>query len=133
MMAQENAELVRRTLAFWNRGEIGRALDGTTDDFEVDWSNSIGPLRGVYRGREEVVGVWESFLEAWNEIRWDPLEIIEVDEARVIVVTRLRMRGGGSGVDVEASSAQIWTITQGKGRRVKLYQSKAEALEAAQS
>jgi hypothetical protein len=61
------------------------------------------------------------------------LEIIEVDEARVIVVTRLRMRGGGSGVDVEASSAQIWTITQGKGRRVKLYQSKAEALEAAQS
>ncbi len=24
----------------------------------MDWSNSIGPLRGVYRGRNEVVEFW---------------------------------------------------------------------------
>jgi hypothetical protein len=54
-----------------------------------------------------------------------------VDEARVIVVNRVQMRGRGSGVEVDATGVQLWTITDGKAQRVKLYQSKAEALEAA--
>ena len=36
-----------------------------------------------------------------------------------------------SGVEVDAVGAQLWTIADGKGRNVKLYQSKADALEAA--
>ena len=131
-MTQDNVELVRRTTDLFNRKEIARVLDAAHDDFELDWSNSIGPLKGVYKGREGALELWGSFLDAWDEIRWDPQEIIEVDEARVILVNHVRMRGGGSGVDVEATAAQLWTITDGKGRSVKLYQSKAEALAAAQ-
>jgi ketosteroid isomerase-like protein len=131
-MAQDNVELVRRIIELFNRKDIARVLDAVADDFELDWSNSIGPLKGVYKGREGALELWESFLDAWDEIRWDPQEIIEVDDARVIVVNHVRMRGGGSGVDVEATAAQLWTITDGKGRSVKLYQSKAEALAAAQ-
>jgi hypothetical protein len=41
------------------------------------------------------------------------------------------MRGRGSGVEVDAVGAQLWTIRNGKVRSVKLYQSKADALEAA--
>ena len=36
----------------------------------------------------------------------------------------------GSGVNVDATGAQLWTIVGGKVRRVKLYQSKADAFEA---
>jgi ketosteroid isomerase-like protein len=97
----------------------------------MDWSNSIGPLKGVYKGREAVLELWESFLEAWDDVQWDPQEIIELDDARLIVVNHVRMRGRGSGVEVEATGVQLWTITDGKGRSVKLYQSKSEALEAA--
>jgi ketosteroid isomerase-like protein len=132
-MAQENVELVRLTIDFFNRREIERALDATDPNLEMDWSNSIGPLRGVYRGRKEVLEFWQSFLEAWDEVSWDPQEFIEVDEARLIVVNRVRMRGKRSGVDVEAIGVQLWTITDGKGRKVKLYQTKADALEAARS
>ena len=131
-MAQDNVELVRRTIDLFNREEIARALDAVHDDFELDWSNSIGPLKGVYKGRNGALELWESFLDAWDEVRWDPREIIEVDEARVIVVNHVRMRGGGSGVDVDATGVQLWTITDGKARSVKLYQSKSEALTAAQ-
>ena len=130
-MSQENIDLVRRTIDLFNRREIDRALETAHEDFEMDWSNSIGPLKGVYRGHEGVVKLWESFLEAWDEIRWDPQEIIELDETRLIVVNHVRMRGRGSGVEVEATGVQIWTITDGKGRSMKLYQSKREALEAA--
>ncbi len=47
----------------------------------------------------------------------------------MVVVNRVRGRGRGSGVEVDATGAQLWTITGGKVRSVKLYQSKAEALE----
>jgi ketosteroid isomerase-like protein len=130
-MSEENVELVRRTIALWNANETEQVLDGLADDFEMDWSNSIGPLKGIYRGREGVLKLWSSFLEAWEGVHWDPEEIIEVDGTRLIVVNRVRMRGRGSGVDVDATGVQLWTIEAGKAQRVKLYQSKAEALEAA--
>ncbi len=64
-------------------------------------------------------------------MRWDPEEVIEVDESRLIVVNHVRMRGRGSGVEVDAKAAQLWTLRAGRAKRIKLYQSKAEALEAA--
>jgi ketosteroid isomerase-like protein len=130
-MTQENVELVRRTIDLFNRREIDRALDGVADDFEMDWSNSIGPLRGLYRGRDEARGLWEAFLDAWDEVRWHAREIIEVDDNRVVVVNRVRMRGESSGIDVQATGVQLWTIHNGKARAIKLYGSKADALAAA--
>jgi ketosteroid isomerase-like protein len=130
-MSQENVELVRRAIDFFNARAIDRALEEARDDFEMDWSNSIGPLKGIYRGRQEVLKTWESFVDAWDTVRWNPTEIIDVDEAQVIVVNRVQMRGRGSGVEVDATGVQVWTIRAGKAQRVKLYQSKAEALEAA--
>ena len=129
-MSQENVKLARRTVDLVNRQELDRALEATHDDIVWDWSNSIGPLSGVYRGRQQVRQLFSSFLEAWREVRWETLEIIDVDETRVILVNRVRMRGRGSGVEVAATGVQLWTITEGKGKSVKLYQSKEEALEA---
>jgi hypothetical protein len=130
-MSEENVELVRRTIGLFNAREIERALDLVPDDFEMDWSNSIGPLKGIYRGRQEVVRLWRTFLDAWDEVQWNPEEIIEVDETQVVVVNHVEMRGRGSGVDVDAIGVQLWTFEAGEAQRVKLYQSKAEALEAA--
>jgi len=53
-----------------------------------------------------------------------------VDQSRVIAVNHVRARGRGSGAGVDSMSALLWTISDGKGRSVKLFQSKAEALEA---
>jgi ketosteroid isomerase-like protein len=129
-MSQENVEIVRAAIDSINRRDINQALDAAHEDFEADWSNSIGPLGGVYRGREQVRQLLEAFLEAWDEFRWDTKEIITVDEARVLVVNRVRGRGRSSGVTVDAIGAQLWTITGGKASSITLYQSKAEALEA---
>src|SRR6476469_5224205 len=108
-MSQENVEMVRRVNDLFNAAEIEQALDLVDDDLEMDWTNSIGPLKGVYRGREGVVELWKSFLDAWESVRWDPEEVVEVD----------------------AKAAQLWTFRAGRAKRIKLYQSKAEALEAA--
>jgi ketosteroid isomerase-like protein len=127
-MSQENVELVRRSLDSFNRGRL--AMDDIAEDFEMDWSNSIGPLRGVYHGREELNVVFQSFREAWDSPKWEMQEAIALDGERVLVVNRVRMRGRASHVHVDATGVQVWTIRSGKLASVKLYQSKAEALEA---
>jgi ketosteroid isomerase-like protein len=129
-MSQENVELVRRAISLVNRGDFRLAIEETADDFEMDWSNSIGPLSGVYRGRKQATEFLESFLEAWDELNWDMREVIDLDGEQVLVVNNVRMRGRASGVDVQAVGAQVWTIRNGKLQSVKVYQSKAEALEA---
>jgi ketosteroid isomerase-like protein len=126
----ENVEIVRATIDSLNRGDLDRALEAAHEDFEADWSNSIAPHGGVYRGREQARELFEAFLEAWEEFRWDVQEIVEVDQARVVTVNQVRGRGRGSGVEVDATGAQLWTIAGGKVRSVKLYQSKADAFEA---
>jgi ketosteroid isomerase-like protein len=131
-MSEENVGLLRQTVDAINRGDIDGALEKATDDFEVDWSNAIGPGRkGVYNGKDQAREFWTSFIEAFDELRWDFEEIIEADESRVVAVNHVRGRGRGSGAPVDAVNALLWTISNGRARSVKLFQSKADALEAA--
>ena len=130
-MSQENVEIVRRAIDLVNRGELRQAIETTDEAFEMDWSDSIGPVSGVYRGREQVLGLLEAFSEAWDELRWEVQEVIDLDRSQqVLVVNTVRMRGRVSHAIVEATGAQLWTISHGRPRRAKLYQSKADALEA---
>jgi ketosteroid isomerase-like protein len=119
---------VRRAIDSINRGHV--ATEDVTEDFEMDWSNSIGPLSGVYRGREQLNNVFESFRDAWDQLRWEIQEVIDLEDERVLVVNRVRMQGRTSRAEVEATGVQVWTIRNGKLGAVKLYQSKADALEA---
>ena len=129
-MPQENVEIVRGVFEAVNRRDVDAALDAAADEFVIDWSNSIGPAKGIYRGRTRAKEFATTFLEAFEYVRWEPEEIIEVDGSRVIVMNHARVRGRGSGIEVDGVGAQLWTIAGGKARSLKLYQSKADALEA---
>jgi ketosteroid isomerase-like protein len=123
-------ELVREAIDSVNRGDLRVALEDAADNFTMDWSNSIGPLRGVYRGREQVTGFLEAFFEAWDELQWDVQEMIDLGREHVLVVNRVRMRGRASGVVVQAVGSQVWTVRNGKLEGAKVFQSKSDALEA---
>jgi ketosteroid isomerase-like protein len=130
-MSEENVEVVRRIIDAINRRDVDAVVESTTDDVVTDWSNSRGLLSGVHRGRGQAQEAFESFLEPWESLRWELEEVVELGDDRVLSVSRLQMRGRGSGVEVNASGASIWTIRGGKAAAVTLYQSKAQALEAA--
>jgi ketosteroid isomerase-like protein len=130
-MSQENVEIVRRAFESISRRDVDGALENAAEDFELDWSNSLSPVKGIYRGKDQVRELWAGFVEAFVDLRWDAEEIIDVDESRVIAVNHSHMRGRGSGVEVDATGTQLWTFTGGKAQSLKLYQSKDEALEAA--
>ena len=130
-MPRENTEIMRSVIAAINRGDAAAARAFATEDCVTDFSNSRGPLQGVHRGRDELQKLIEGFLEPWAEFRWELVEVIEVDAERVLSVGRFQLRGHGSGVEVSAGGAAIWTIREGEVAVWELFQSKAEALEAA--
>ena len=72
----------------------------------------------------------QSRTEELTEQRFDVLEITDAPWSNVIVVVRVRGRGRASGVEVEARSVTVWTLEKGKVSRVKLYRTRADAVEA---
>jgi ketosteroid isomerase-like protein len=126
----ENVKVVRRIIDAVNRGDIEAIADAARDDFELDFSNSRGPMSGTYRGADGIREFMTSFFEPWAEAEFDPGEIVELDDERLLTVNTVRARGDESGAEVAATGASIWTIRDGKVAAVKLYQSKDEALEA---
>ena len=130
-MSQENVEVVHRILDAMNRRDVDAVVESATEDVIMDWSNSRGLLGSIRQGREQARQALEEFFEPWDSLRWDPEEVVDLGDGRVLTVSRLQMRGRGSGVDVNATGASIWTIKNGKAAAIALYQSKAEALEAA--
>jgi ketosteroid isomerase-like protein len=130
-VAPATVEIVRRVWELvLQRRDFDAAAAFIDDDAEFDWSNSRAPYGGVYRGHAELRAMWQLWLEAWEEWETEMVDPTEVDTETVVVATRVKARGKGSGVPVAARGASVWTVRNGKVIRAKLFQSKAEALAA---
>jgi ketosteroid isomerase-like protein len=136
-MASENVELVRSYFAAANgegiRGlmrRVGPVLDALGPDFELDLSRSRSPEAGVYRGPEEIKSMFRQRGEAWSQIEAFETEIIDGGDV-VVRVGGFRAVGDYSGIELTAQGATVWRFENGAPRSMRLYQSKAEALEAA--
>ena len=128
-MSQENLEVVRKLFDSFSRDpEAG--LELIDADAVMDWTASRSPYTGIYRGHAEIRRLWQGVMEAWDAWTTEIREAIEVDRETVLCTTLVHARGKGSGVTIEARGAGVWRVRNGKITGAKLFQSKAEALEA---
>jgi ketosteroid isomerase-like protein len=126
-MPPSNIEVVRAVVAAFNRGDIDAALDMCTPDIEFDWSRRM--LDGeVMNGREEVVRFMQGALEIFDEIHIPSEELTDLGDDLVLLYGTARFKGRASGLDVEASAANLWTVRDGKVARFRFYQTKEDAL-----
>ena len=126
-------EIVRLVLRFedcFTRADLAGALECVTADFEFDWSNSIGPFAGVYRGHDGLTRFWHELREAWEDFSPHAEEIMEFPPDRLITLDVVRARGKGSGIEMEAHGAMAWTLRDGRIARVTMFQNKEAALVA---
>jgi ketosteroid isomerase-like protein len=112
-MSEENVEIVRRGFAAANRGDFERALEDWAPDAIWDWSNSRGFDAGVFREHGEIRAFWHRFLEAFDEIRFELDDLVEVDDDLLIVENVAYLRGR-DGIEAQARSAWLVTIRDGK-------------------
>jgi ketosteroid isomerase-like protein len=136
-MASENVDVVRSYFAAANGegiDELARKLEPVLDilgpDFELDLSRSISPEAGVYRGGEEIKAMFRQRGEAWSRIEAFETEIIEAADV-VVRVGGFRAVGDYSGIELAAQAATVWRFQNGRPVSMRLYQTKAEALDAA--
>ena len=72
-MPRENVEIVRRSVAAFNRGDLDGALEEWAPDAIWDWTNSRGFDAGVFRGHDEIRAFWGRFLDSFDAVR---LEVV---------------------------------------------------------
>jgi len=128
-MSQENVEIVRGIYCALSRGDFEAALGAGHADAEHDWSRSVGPYKGVYRGSTEIRGLWATFRDAVDELTFEVEDAHDAGE-HVVALVRVRIRGRGSGVQIDARGPHVWTLQDGKVIRFCLFQEEAEAFEA---
>lgn len=58
-----------------------------------------------------------------------PLEYVAAGD-RIVTPTKVKGRGRGSGIAVDAEGVTLWELKRGKVVRLTLYQTTEEALEA---
>jgi thiamine-phosphate pyrophosphorylase len=104
----------------------------TTADLVLDWSESLGPLRGVYHGTAAARKMFERWSEAFSEMRWTHHWTRRFG-SDVLVGTTFTGRGAGSGVEVSAGGAELWTLQNGRVARIKLFQQVDDAWRSARA
>ncbi|HSJ18294.1 MAG TPA: nuclear transport factor 2 family protein [Solirubrobacterales bacterium] len=129
-MSQENVEGMRRSTDAYNRRDLDGTLEKWASDAVLDWSNSVGVEAGVYRGHTEIRAFWQRFLAAWDEVRLEIVEPVEIGDD-VLVVENVAYLRGRDGIEVQARSAWLIAYRDDEVTLFTLYQTRQEALEAA--
>jgi len=131
-MSQENVETIREMFAILNERGVGAATEAFGDllaaDFELEEAADLPDPEG-YTGRAAFIDNMAKLEESFDELRMEPLEIVDLGE-RVIVVVSMSGRGQGSSVPVEMTFAQLWSLREGKAVSLRDYATKDEALAA---
>jgi ketosteroid isomerase-like protein len=127
-MSQENVEIVRTIYAGWERGDfswVGWAHP------EIEYVIVEGPAPGSWRGLAGLEEGGLGILSAWDGLRVEAEEYRQLEDERVLVLTRLSGRGKTSGIELgqmRSNGADVLQIRGGKVIRFLLYWNRDRAL-----
>jgi ketosteroid isomerase-like protein len=121
----ENLDLARSIYAAWERGDLSRA--GWADP-DIEYVSVDGPDPGKWTGVAGMAETNRDFLSAWTEWRIEAEDYRELDDQRVLVLTRRGGRGKRSGVQVSEPAANLMQLRDGKVARLVFYWHRERAL-----
>ena len=137
-MSQENVELARAGVAAINetyrtgdvlpwRQHVEKAFDpdivieaGTTAFTEGEWRGHDGAVQFVANQMEVLDGMWLRVQE-----------FVDIRDDRLVVQMAFGGRARHTGIEVEFTPVHVFTVRDGRALRWRIFESKAQALEAA--
>jgi ketosteroid isomerase-like protein len=127
-MSQENVEVIRRSIAALNAGDMEGVRDTLDPDVVVGRELEGWPETGPLVGREAVVRQWERNIEPWGDAATlEPISIIDVGDR---VVSRLVAHGVGRGPELHVEFTTVSTLRNGRTFLIDYYWNYAAALKA---
>jgi ketosteroid isomerase-like protein len=119
-MSQENVEIVRRFLAV----ALDEAL--TYADPGIVWNPAE---ESSAQGHEAVRASSVRWKSEWDDYELIPEEFADMGDC-VLATVRLRGRGRGSGIQIDARFYDVYTLRDRKIVRMDQFTEQSEALEA---
>jgi ketosteroid isomerase-like protein len=131
-MSQENVESVREALVAYNRGDLDAFLDEYwTDDIDYRAVEGAPDDHGPIHGKAEMRAYMQDWFDTFDDLKVEPLEVIDAGQDQAVAVVRFGGRAKLSGVKVGLTFAALYTVRDGKVARGREYWTKEQALEAA--
>ncbi len=132
-MSEENVNTVRTHLVALNERDLEGYLAGCTEDIEL-WS-LLSALEGPYVGAEGIRRFFDDVKESAPDHSKEVVRLEAVGPDRVLSVDRWTASGRSSQVAATADEGftvgTIYEFAGGKIRRIRVYPTLQEALEAA--
>ena len=121
--------LVRQGYATANRRDFDVTIRGYDPGYEYHPDVGVADADPVYYGHDGFHKFWRQLLEAFDDVRLDPKEILDLGD-RVLVTTQMSGHGTGSGVSINQQLFQLMTLRRGVIVRQVDFLNHADALEA---
>jgi uncharacterized protein len=129
-MSEENVEIVKKFSRLFQGGDREKWREYFEPDVVWDTSASNMPAAGIYRGHAGVERFFRDWLGTWTDFEIEFREFRDAG-ASVVVVFHQRGTGRGSGVQIERDFFAVYDLRASAVVRYRLFESRAEALEAA--
>ena len=128
----EARAFVDQGFACWNGGEVDLMADYYADDAEVDTTAAV-PDGRVYTGRAKFLHYFHEQWNAWERLRMEPVEVLDLGDGRFVVEVRMSGKGRSSGIEIDQKLGLVYTmrLEDGKVARVQMFPSRDAALDAA--
>ena len=131
-MSQKNVEIVRDAVVAYNLGDLDAFLDEYwTDDIDYRAVEGAPDDHGPIHGKAEMRAYMQDWFDTFDDLKVEPLEVIDAGQDQAVAVVRFGGRAKLSGVEVDLTFAALYTVRDGKVARGREYWTKEQALEAA--
>jgi ketosteroid isomerase-like protein len=132
-MSEENVEIVRRSLAAWQRDDFEAWVALIHPD--IEWHEAMrSRVEGegsVFRGHQGMREFWAFWRTQVEDFQAEVKDTLDLGDDRVLQLLDIRWRGTASGITLEGELALLMTLRDGRISRSVDYLNHAEALEAA--
>jgi ketosteroid isomerase-like protein len=125
---EQDVERLRDAYQAFNEGGVDAFLERLAPDFHVR-DRPSSPDRQTRYGREGIIQLFDSYMEAFDALRLEPEEFIGVGD-QIVVSLRQWVRGKGSGAEVAGQIAHVWTLRGTDVYRLRIFGDKDRALDA---
>jgi hypothetical protein len=125
---------VRQAYAAQTRRDFEAVLAGWDPACEYRPSRDLMPpdLESVFYGHDGMRELWRYWRDAFQDIRWDPEEVLDFGE-QFLVTAQQRGHGSGSGVAVSEPVFQLFTLRRGLVVRQEDFRNHSEALRSSRT
>ena len=130
-MSQANVEIVEKAIEAFNLRDLDMLAALSDEDVEfVSVMAAVEAGSATFRGPETWTRYFETMDESWDGWRVEGHEVLDAGDAHVAATFAIVGTGRRSGAPVKHEIGVVYTLRDGRLRRLRSYADPAEALEA---